>query len=200
VVSQGRTALGLRRLKLRTFHAGAVLGFFTSYLLPLVQSVFFERLEAFVVCAGMVRGPEFRLSVNIPRRHQTALRGLAAVCPQETTASSLFPLFRGKPKRCAPETSLTKLALPAGASTGIEPAEPARCPQCGSVRRVRGEFLPRMASSPFVCAPPRDWRHASAGDTCKTDKETGRQGDREKNGHRMTPVCWSPCLPVSLSM
>ncbi len=67
--------------------------------------------------------------------------------------------------RQARQLLLPKLALPAGASTGIEPAEPARCPQCGSVRRVRGEFLPRMASSPFVCAPPRDWQRASASDT-----------------------------------
>jgi hypothetical protein len=66
--------LWLRRLKLRTFHAGVVLGFFTSYLLPSVQAVFFERLEAFGVRAGMVRGPEFRLSVKIPRRHQTTLQ------------------------------------------------------------------------------------------------------------------------------
>jgi hypothetical protein len=26
-----------------------------------VQSVFFERLEAFLICAGMVRGPELRV-------------------------------------------------------------------------------------------------------------------------------------------
>ncbi len=97
-----RTALWLRTLKLRTFHAGVVLGFFTSYLLPSVQSVFFERLEAFVVCAGMVRGPEFRLSVKILRRRQTALRRLAAACPQATTASSLFPLFRGEAETLRP--------------------------------------------------------------------------------------------------
>ena len=46
---------------------------------------------------------------------------------------------------------LPKLALATGASSSIEPAEPARCPQCGSVRRVRGELLPRVPSSPFVC-------------------------------------------------
>src|SRR5262249_39094083 len=46
----------------------------------------FERLETFLVCAGMVRGPEFRLSVQIPRRHQTALRGLAGACSQVKTA------------------------------------------------------------------------------------------------------------------
>jgi hypothetical protein len=32
----------------------------------------------------MVHGREFRLSVKIPGRHQTALRGLAAACPQVT--------------------------------------------------------------------------------------------------------------------
>jgi hypothetical protein len=46
---------------------------------------------------------------------------------------------------------LPKLALTAGVSTAIEPAEPARCPQCGGVRRARGELLPRVPSSPFVC-------------------------------------------------
>jgi len=46
---------------------------------------------------------------------------------------------------------LSKLALPGSPATGIEPTEPARCPQCGSVRRVRGELLPRVPSSPFVC-------------------------------------------------
>src|SRR5262249_57982827 len=35
-------ALWPRKLKLRTFHAGAILAFFTSYLLPSVQSVFFR--------------------------------------------------------------------------------------------------------------------------------------------------------------
>jgi hypothetical protein len=46
---------------------------------------------------------------------------------------------------------LPKLALQGSPATGIEPAEPARCPHCGSVRRVRGELLPRVPSSPFVC-------------------------------------------------
>jgi hypothetical protein len=48
---------------------------------------------------------------------------------------------------------LPKLALQGSPATGIEPAEPARCPQCGSVWRVRGELLPRVPSSPFVCWP-----------------------------------------------
>jgi hypothetical protein len=38
--AHGNEVFCLRRLKLRTFHAGIVLGFFTSYLLPFVQSVF----------------------------------------------------------------------------------------------------------------------------------------------------------------
>jgi hypothetical protein len=46
---------------------------------------------------------------------------------------------------------LPKLALPRSPATGIEPTEPARCPQCGSVRRVRGELLPRVPSIPSVC-------------------------------------------------
>jgi hypothetical protein len=58
-----------------------------------------------------------------------------------------------------------RLALQAGVSTGIEPAEPARCLQCGSVRRVRGELLPRVVSCPFVCAPSGDSMRASVGDT-----------------------------------
>ena len=60
---------------------------------------------------------------------------------------------------------LPRLALAAMTSEGIQPAEPARCPQCGSVRRVRGELLPRVESSPFICAPPRDSQRASGGDT-----------------------------------
>jgi len=46
-----------------------------------------------------------------------------------------------------------KLALPSSAQSGIEPAELARCPHCGSVRLARGELLPRTGASPFVCAP-----------------------------------------------
>ena len=53
--------------------------------------------------------------------------------------------------RAARRLLLPKLALSTGATTQIEPAEPARCPHCGSVRRVRGALLPRVASCPFVC-------------------------------------------------
>jgi hypothetical protein len=60
---------------------------------------------------------------------------------------------------------LPQLALPGSPATGIEPTEPARCPQCGSVRRVRGELLPRRGACPFVCAPPRDSLSASTADT-----------------------------------
>jgi hypothetical protein len=48
---------------------------------------------------------------------------------------------------------LPKLALPGRASTTIEPTESVRCPQCGSVRRARGELLPRGEMSPFACGP-----------------------------------------------
>jgi hypothetical protein len=51
------------------------------------------------------------------------------------------------------------------ASAKIESAEPACCPQCGSVRRVRGELLPRVPLPPFACVCPRDPLSASAGDT-----------------------------------
>jgi hypothetical protein len=47
---------------------------------------------------------------------------------------------------------LPRVALPESGSNAIEPAEPARCPQCNSVRRARGELLPRVPSCPFVCA------------------------------------------------
>ena len=47
---------------------------------------------------------------------------------------------------------LPRVALSGSGSSVIAPAEPARCPQCGSVRRVRGEQLPRVPLSPFVCA------------------------------------------------
>jgi hypothetical protein len=46
---------------------------------------------------------------------------------------------------------LPKQAHQGSPATGIEPAEPARCPQCGSVRRTRGALLPHVASCPFVC-------------------------------------------------
>jgi Putative transposase len=60
---------------------------------------------------------------------------------------------------------LPKLALQAGPSAGIEPAEPARCPQCGSVRRARGALLPRTGASPFVSASARDSTGMSISDT-----------------------------------
>jgi hypothetical protein len=63
--------------------------------------------------------------------------------------------------RVARKLLLPRLAFQAGDSTGIEPVEPARCPQCGSVRRVRGELLPRTGASPFACRPrsvPASWR------------------------------------------
>jgi len=59
---------------------------------------------------------------------------------------------------------LPRLAM-ASSAEAIEPAEPARCPACGSVRRMRGELLPPTGAGPFVCVPPRDSLSASAGDT-----------------------------------
>jgi hypothetical protein len=67
--------------------------------------------------------------------------------------------------RLARRLLLPRLAVAASASEAIQPAEPARCSACGSVRRVRGELLPRTGTSPFVCAPPRNSLSASAGDT-----------------------------------
>ena len=60
---------------------------------------------------------------------------------------------------------LPKLAWPGSASTTIEPTEPVRCPQCGSVRRVRGELLPRGGMSPFACGPGVVPLTAPVGDT-----------------------------------
>jgi hypothetical protein len=60
---------------------------------------------------------------------------------------------------------LPRLALTGSSSEGIEPAEPARCPACGSERRARGELLPRSGASPFVGARPRDSTAASIPDT-----------------------------------
>ena len=67
--------------------------------------------------------------------------------------------------RQARKLLLSKLALAASPVIGIEPAEPARCPHCGGMRRVRGALLPREASFPFVCVPPRDAMSVSSGDT-----------------------------------
>jgi hypothetical protein len=47
---------------------------------------------------------------------------------------------------------LPKVALSGNGSSVIEPAELARCPQCGSVRRARGELLPPVTSCLFACA------------------------------------------------
>jgi hypothetical protein len=60
---------------------------------------------------------------------------------------------------------LPRLALTGSSSEGIKPAEPVRCPACGSVRRARGELLPRSGASPFVAARPRDSTAASIPDT-----------------------------------
>jgi hypothetical protein len=67
--------------------------------------------------------------------------------------------------RLARKLLLAKLALQGSASTTIEPTEPARCPQCGSVRRVRGELLPRVGMSPFACSPGVMPLTAPVGDT-----------------------------------
>lgn len=67
--------------------------------------------------------------------------------------------------RMARRLLLPKLALAAPAPSSIEPTEPARCPACGSVRRARGELLPRTGASPFVCVPPRDSTAAASADT-----------------------------------
>ena len=60
---------------------------------------------------------------------------------------------------------LATLAVPASVSSSIEPAEPARCPACGSVRRARGEPLPRTGASPFVGVPARESMPASVANT-----------------------------------
>ena len=72
--------------------------------------------------------------------------------------------YREARLRLARRLLLPRLAV-ASSAEAIEPAEPARCPACGSVRRVRGELLPRTGASPFACVPPRDSLSASAGDT-----------------------------------
>jgi len=60
---------------------------------------------------------------------------------------------------------LPKLALQGSASTTIEPTESVRCPQCGSVRRARGELLPRGGMPPFACGPGVVPLTAPVGDT-----------------------------------
>jgi putative transposase/transposase-like zinc-binding protein len=67
--------------------------------------------------------------------------------------------------RQARKLLLPKLALQASPATAIAPAEPARCPHCGSVRRVRAELLPPVPSSPFACPSPREPLSKWAGDT-----------------------------------
>jgi hypothetical protein len=60
---------------------------------------------------------------------------------------------------------MPKLALQGSPATGIEPTEPARCPQCGSVRLARGDLLPRTGACPFVSATPRTATAATIADT-----------------------------------
>jgi Putative transposase/Transposase zinc-binding domain len=55
--------------------------------------------------------------------------------------------------RLARRLLLPRSALLPDASSAVQPAEPAHCPHCGSVRRARGEPLPRTGASPF--ASPR---------------------------------------------
>jgi hypothetical protein len=57
-------------------------------------------------------------SVKIPRRRQTALRGLAAACPQATTASSLFPLFRGEAETLRPRNLAAQVGVAGGRLNG----------------------------------------------------------------------------------
>src|SRR6266852_8217316 len=66
----------------------------------------------------MVPATAFRLSVKLPRRHQTALRGLAAACPQATTASSLFPLFRGEAETLRPRNLAAQVGVTGGRLNG----------------------------------------------------------------------------------
>jgi Putative transposase len=67
--------------------------------------------------------------------------------------------------RLARKLLLAKLATQGSVSTTIEPTEPVRCPQCGNVRRVRGELLPRVGMSPFACSPGVMPLTAPVGDT-----------------------------------
>jgi hypothetical protein len=67
--------------------------------------------------------------------------------------------------RQARQLLLPKLALPTSAAGEIAPAESPRCPQCGSLRRMRGELLPRVASCPFVCRPRSTPASAPVSDT-----------------------------------
>jgi hypothetical protein len=49
---------------------------------------------------------------------------------------------------------LPMVLLQAIGTTTVAPAEPPRCPACGSIRRGRCELLPRVASAPFACPMP----------------------------------------------
>jgi hypothetical protein len=89
-------------------------GFFSRRICYHPCKRFFSNVWKPSSYAGMVRGPEFRLSVKILRRHQTALRGLAAACPQATTASSLFPLFRGEAETLRPRNLAAQVGVAGG--------------------------------------------------------------------------------------
>jgi len=67
--------------------------------------------------------------------------------------------------RLARRLLLVITVLPGAASAAIEPAELPRCPQCGSVRQLRVELLPPLASSPFAAAGPEAPGSQSADDT-----------------------------------
>ena len=100
-----RTVLWLRRLKTRTLHAGAILVFFTSYLLPSVQSVCFRtsgslrRLRRDGSWSGVPL-----IGKNTKAAPNSSTGSGRCLFPGNDGMVSLFLSFEGKPKRYAPET------------------------------------------------------------------------------------------------
>jgi len=85
-------------------------------------------------------------------------RFLQHVLPKGFTKIRHYGLLSNRQRqarlRLARRLLLPITALASAALAAIEPAELPRCPQCGSVRRLRGELLPPVVSSPFVSVGP----------------------------------------------
>jgi hypothetical protein len=150
----------------------------------------------------MVPATVFHLSVKLPRRHETALWGLAAACPQATTASSLFPLFRVEAETLRPRNLAAQVGVAGGRLNGH------RANRAGALSAMRQRaagargflatqgvvpFRPRAAEGFAACVCRRHVQDRQG------DRETRRQGEKRAPNDSCVLVSWSPGLLVSWS-
>ena len=142
-----RTTLWLRRPKARNLLDGAILGFFTSNLLTSVQSIFFKRLEAFLICAGVVRGPEFRLGDLQVTPYQPEARARDSRSPR-----SRFGLVSQRPPIALPLADRVPPAL-------IASMHLANSPDTLAIRRKQARYVLKICI--WEIAQIRGHRHWS---------------------------------------